>query len=135
RLIPACEPTRRHQPGGIRELECHRTARGCSKEDGRTMDQPIILLIDAAIVYILVVALGISLRVNAQKKGLRDKHSIDADAPGELSIDEVTEAVEEEKAEEHASEVLTEQASRLARLRERLAKTNTGLARGLLNLQ
>ena len=51
------------------------------------MDQPIILLIVAAIVFILVVALGISLRVNAQKKGLRDKHSIDADVTGELSID------------------------------------------------
>src|SRR5699024_1197236 len=57
RLIPACEPTRRPQPGGIRELECHRPPRGCSKEDGRTMDQPIILLIVAAIVFILVVAL------------------------------------------------------------------------------
>src|SRR5699024_6243381 len=87
---PARQTTRRQQPGGIRELECHRPARGCSKEDGRTMDQPIILLIVAAIVFILVVALGISLRVNAQKKGLRDKHSIDADVTGELSIDEVT---------------------------------------------
>src|SRR5699024_7708004 len=129
RLIPACEPTRRHQPGGIRELECHRPARGCSKEDGRTMDQPIILLIGAAIVFLLVVALGISLRVNAQKKGLRDKHSIDADVTGELSIDEVTEAVEEEKAEARGSEVPTEPASRLVRLRERLAKSNTGLGR------
>jgi fused signal recognition particle receptor len=98
------------------------------------MDQPIILLIVAAIVFILVVALGISLRVNAQKKGLRDKHSIDADVTGELSIDEVTEAVEEEKAEARGSEVPTEPAGRLVRLRERLAKSNTGLGRGLLNL-
>ena len=98
------------------------------------MDQPIILLIVAAIVFILVVALGISLRVNAQKKGLRDKHSIDADVTGELSIDEVTEAVEEEKAEARGSEVPTEPASRLVCLRERLAKSNTGLGRGLLNL-
>ena len=98
------------------------------------MDQPIILLIVAAIVFILVVALGISLRVNAQKKGLRDKHSIDADVTGELSIDEVTEAVEEEKAEVRGSEVPTEPAGRLVRLRERLAKSNTGLGRGLLNL-
>src|SRR5699024_3542110 len=134
RLNPACEPTRRHQPGGIRELECHRPARGCAKEGGRTMDQPIILLVVAAVVFILVVALDVSLRVNAQKKGLRDKHSIDADVTGELSIDEVTEAVEEEKAEVRGSEVPTEPAGRLVRLRERLAKSNTGLGRGLLNL-
>jgi fused signal recognition particle receptor len=98
------------------------------------MDQPIILLIVAAIVFILVVALGISLRISGQKRGLRDERSIDADVTGELSTDDVAEAVEKEKAEARGSEVPTEPASRLVRLRARLAKSNSGLGRGLLNL-
>ncbi|WP_181275845.1 signal recognition particle-docking protein FtsY [Brevibacterium oceani] len=98
------------------------------------MDQPIILLIVLAIVFILVVALGISLRVSGKRKGLRDERTIDADVTGELSADEIAEAVEKEKAEARGSEVPTEPAGRLVRLRERLAKSNTGLGRGLLNL-
>lgn len=98
------------------------------------MDQPIILLIVLAIVFILVVALGISLRVSGKRKGLRDERTIDADVTGELSADEVAEAVEKEKVEARGSEVPTEPAGRLVRLRERLAKSNTGLGRGLLNL-
>ncbi|GAA1852528.1 signal recognition particle-docking protein FtsY [Brevibacterium marinum] len=98
------------------------------------MDQPIILLIVAAIVFILVVGLGFTLRVNAKKKGLREERSIDADVTGELKIDEIAEAVVEEKATARGSEVPTEPANRLVRLRERLAKSNSGLGRGLLNL-
>lgn len=98
------------------------------------MDQPIILLIVAAIVFFLVVALGISLRVNAKRKGLGDKRSIDADVTGELKIDDITEAVEKDRAEARGSEVPTEPSGRLVRLRERLAKSNSGLGRGLLNL-
>ena len=98
------------------------------------MDQPIILLIVAAIVFALVVGVGISLRVNARKKGLDDRRGIDAEVTGELSIDDVAEAVEKDKAEARGSEVPTEPASRLVRLRERLAKSNSGLGRGLLNL-
>ena len=97
------------------------------------MDQPIILLIVAAIVFALIVTLGISLRVNARKKGLDDRRGIDAEVTGELSIDDVAEAVEKDKAEARGSEVPTEPASRLVRLRERLAKSNSGLGRGLLN--
>ncbi|GAA0035682.1 signal recognition particle-docking protein FtsY [Brevibacterium metallidurans] len=98
------------------------------------MDQPIILLIVAAIVFILVVALGISLRINAQRKGFGEDQSIDADFTGELKIDDITEAVAKEKEKAAGSEVPTEPASRLVRLRERLAKSNSGLGRGLLNL-
>lgn len=98
------------------------------------MDQPIILLIVAAIVFILVVALGISLRINARRKGFGEDQSIDADFTGELTIDEITEAVAKEKEKAAGSEVPTEPASRLVRLRERLAKSNSGLGRGLLNL-
>ncbi|MFE1084348.1 signal recognition particle-docking protein FtsY [Brevibacterium sediminis] len=98
------------------------------------MDQPIILLIVAAIVFALVVGVGISLRVNARKKGLDDRRGIDAEVTGELSIDDVAEAVEKDEAEARGSEVPTEPASRLVRLRERLAKSNSGLGRGLLNL-
>ncbi|HJF76054.1 MAG TPA: signal recognition particle-docking protein FtsY [Brevibacterium linens] len=98
------------------------------------MDQPIILLIVGAIVFALIVTLGISLRVNARRKGLDEKRGIDAEVTGELSIDDVAEAVEKEKVEARGSEVPTEPASRLVRLRERLAKSNTGLGRGLLNL-
>ncbi|WP_413334329.1 signal recognition particle-docking protein FtsY [Brevibacterium sp. GP-SGM9] len=98
------------------------------------MDQPIILLIVAAIVFILVVALGISLRVNARKKGLGHDRGIDADVTGELKIDEISVAVEKEKAEARGSEVPTAPGNRLVRLRERLAKSNSGLGRGLLNL-
>src|SRR5699024_8469397 len=61
------------------------------------------------------------------------KHSIDADVTGELSIDEVTEAVEEEKAEARGSEVHTEPASRQVRLRERPPKTKNGHGPGLPN--
>lgn len=78
--------------------------------------------------------MGISLRVNARKKGLDDRRGIDAEVTGELSIDDVAEAVEKDKAEARGSEVPTEPASRLVRLRERLAKSNSGLGRGLLNL-
>ena len=98
------------------------------------MDQPIILLIVAAIVFILVVALGISLRINARRKGFGEDQSIDADFTGELTIDDITEAVAKEKEKAAGSEVPTEPASRLVRLRERLAKSNSGLGRGLLNL-
>ncbi|GAA3834034.1 signal recognition particle-docking protein FtsY [Brevibacterium ammoniilyticum] len=98
------------------------------------MDQPIILLIVAAIVFILVVALGISLRINARRKGFGEDQSIDADFTGELKIDDITEAVAKEKEKAAGSEVPTEPASRLVRLRERLAKSNSGLGRGLLNL-
>ena len=98
------------------------------------MDQPIILLIVAAIVFILVVALGISLRINARRKGLGEDRSIDADFTGELSIDEISETVTKEREKAAGSEVPTEPASRLVRLRERLAKSNSGLGRGLLNL-
>ena len=98
------------------------------------MDQPIILLIVAAIVFILVVALGISLRINARRKGLGEDQSIDADFTGELTIDEISETVTKEKEKAAGSEVPTEPASRLVRLRERLAKSNSGLGRGLLNL-
>ncbi|AZU01280.1 MAG: signal recognition particle-docking protein FtsY [Brevibacterium sp.] len=98
------------------------------------MDQPIILLIVAAIVFALVVALGISLRVNARKKGPDERRGIDAEVTGELSIDDVAEAVEKDRAETRGSEVPTEPASRLVRLRQRLAKSNSGLGRGLLNL-
>ncbi|MBR7551113.1 hypothetical protein KC220_21480, partial [Mycobacterium tuberculosis] len=95
---------------------------------------PIILLIVAAIVFILVVALGISLRINARRKGLGEDGSIDADFTGELSIDEISETVTKEREKAAGSEVPTEPASRLVRLRERLAKSNSGLGRGLLNL-
>lgn len=98
------------------------------------MDQPIVLLIVAAIVFILVVGLGVTLRVNAKKKGLSDKRSIDADVTGELKIDDISEAVAEEKTATRGSEVPTEPANRLVRLRERLAKSNSGLGRGLLSL-
>ena len=98
------------------------------------MDQPIILLIVAAIVFILVVGLGVTLRVNAKKRGLRQGRSIDADVTGELKIDDISEAVVEEKASARGSEVPTEPANRLVRLRERLAKSNSGLGRGLLSL-
>ena len=98
------------------------------------MDQPIILLIVAAIVFILVVGLGITLRVNAKKKGLRDERSIDADVTGERGIDDISEAVAKEKAATRGSEVPTEPGNRLVRLRERLAKSNSGLGRGLLSL-
>ena len=98
------------------------------------MDQPIILLIVAAIVFILVVALGISLRINARRKGLGEDRSIDADFTGELSIDEISETVTKEREKAAGSEVPTEPASRLVRLRERLAKSNSGLGRGLLTL-
>ncbi|MBM6588585.1 signal recognition particle-docking protein FtsY [Brevibacterium sp. RIT 803] len=98
------------------------------------MDQPIILLIVAAIVFILVVGLGFTLRVNAKKKGLRDERSIDADVTGELKIDDISEAVAKEKAATRGSEVPTEPGNRLVRLRERLAKSNSGLGRGLLSL-
>ncbi|MCI4010653.1 signal recognition particle-docking protein FtsY [Brevibacterium sp. ZH18] len=98
------------------------------------MDQPIILLVVAAIVFILVVGLGITLRVNAKKKGLQDKQGIDADVTGELKIDDISEAVAKEKESARGSEVPTEPANRLVRLRERLAKSNSGLGRGLLNL-
>ena len=67
------------------------------------MDQPIILLIVAAIVFALVVGVGISLRVNARKKGLDDRRGIDAEVTGELSIDDVAEAVEKDKAEARGS--------------------------------
>ncbi|MDN5808056.1 MAG: signal recognition particle-docking protein FtsY [Brevibacterium sp.] len=98
------------------------------------MDQPIVLLIVAAIVFILVVGVGFTLRINAKRKGLRDKRSIDADVTGELTIDEISEAVVKEKAATRGSETPTEPANRLVRLRERLAKSNTGLGRGLLSL-
>lgn len=98
------------------------------------MDQPIVLLIVAAIVFILVVGLGVTLRVNAKKKGLSDKRSIDADVTGELKIDDISETVAEEKTATRGSEVPTEPANRLVRLRERLAKSNSGLGRGLLSL-
>ncbi|GAA1546292.1 MULTISPECIES: signal recognition particle-docking protein FtsY [Brevibacterium] len=98
------------------------------------MDQPIVLLIVAAIVFILVVGLGVTLRVNAKKKGLSDKRSIDADVTGELKIDDISEAVAAEKTATRGSEVPTEPANRLVRLRERLAKSNSGLGRGLLSL-
>ncbi|MGC2940767.1 MULTISPECIES: signal recognition particle-docking protein FtsY [unclassified Brevibacterium] len=98
------------------------------------MDQPIILLIVGAIVFALIVTLGISLRVNARKKGFDEKRGIDAEVTGELSIDDVAEAVEKDRAEARGSEVPTEPAGRLVRLRERLAKSNSGLGRGLLNL-
>ncbi|WP_350269158.1 signal recognition particle-docking protein FtsY [Brevibacterium sp. CBA3109] len=98
------------------------------------MDQPIVLLIVAAIVFILVVGLGFTLRVNAKRKGLRDKRSIDADVTGELKIDDISEAVAKEKDATRGSEVPTEPANRLVRLRERLAKSNSGLGRGLLSL-
>lgn len=98
------------------------------------MDQPIILLVVAAIVFVLVVGLGITLRVNAKKQGLRDKQGIDADVTGELKIDDISEAVAKEKESARGSEVPTEPANRLVRLRERLAKSNSGLGRGLLNL-
>ncbi len=98
------------------------------------MDQPVILLIVAAIVFILIVAVGISLRINARRKGLDDSQTIDADFTGELTIDEISEAVTKEREAAKGSEVPTEPASRLVRLRERLAKSNSGLGRGLLNL-
>lgn len=98
------------------------------------MDQPIVLLIVAAIVFILVVGLGFTLRVNSKRKGLRDKRSIDADVTGELKIDDISEAVAKEKAATRGSEVPTEPGNRLIRLRERLAKSNSGLGRGLLAL-
>ncbi|WP_193078286.1 signal recognition particle-docking protein FtsY [Brevibacterium aurantiacum] len=98
------------------------------------MDQPIVLLIVAAIVFILVVGLGFTLRVNAKRKGLRDRRSIDADVTGELKIDDISEAVAKEKEATRGSEVPTEPANRLVRLRERLAKSNSGLGRGLLSL-
>lgn len=98
------------------------------------MDQPIVLLIVAAVVFILVVGLGFTLRVNAKRKGLRDQRSIDADVTGELKIDDISEAVAKEKAATRGSEVPTEPANRLVRLRERLAKSNSGLGRGLLSL-
>ncbi|AZL06355.1 MAG: signal recognition particle-docking protein FtsY [Brevibacterium aurantiacum] len=98
------------------------------------MDQPIVLLIVAAIVFMLVVGLGFTLRVNAKRKGLRDRRSIDADVTGELKIDDISEAVAKEKEATRGSEVPTEPANRLVRLRERLAKSNSGLGRGLLSL-
>lgn len=98
------------------------------------MDQPIVLLIVAAIVFMLVVGLGFTLRVNAKRKGLRDRRSIVADVTGELKIDDISEAVAKEKEATRGSEVPTEPANRLVRLRERLAKSNSGLGRGLLSL-
>ncbi len=99
------------------------------------MDQPIVLLIVVGIVFILVVGLGIGLRVNAKQKDLRRTRSIDADVTGETAtIEETPEAVVEEKAAVKGTEVPTEPSGRLVRLRERLAKSNSGLGRGLLNL-
>ncbi|WP_309130971.1 signal recognition particle-docking protein FtsY [Brevibacterium sp.] len=99
------------------------------------MDQPIVLLVVVGIVFILVVGLGIGLRVNAKQKDLRRKRSIDADVTGDTAtIEETPESVVEEKAAVKGTEVPTEPANRLVRLRERLAKSNSGLGRGLLNL-
>ena len=98
------------------------------------MDQPIILLIVAAIIFILVVGLGVTLRVNAKQKGLRETRSIDADVTGERESEDISEAVAKEKTTALGSEVPSEPGNRLVRLRERLSKSNSGLGRGLLNL-
>lgn len=100
------------------------------------MDQPIVLLTAAAIIFILVVALGISLRINAKQKGRGSKRdiSIEANVTGELKLDEITEALAKEKAAAAGSDIPSEPSGRLVRLRERLAKSNSGLGRGLLNL-
>ncbi|RBP67927.1 signal recognition particle-docking protein FtsY [Brevibacterium sanguinis] len=99
------------------------------------MDQPIVMLIVIGIVFILVVGVGIGLRVNARQKDLRRRRGIDADVTGETAtIEETPEAVVEERAAVSGTEVPTEPSSRLVRLRERLAKSNSGLGRGLLNL-
>ena len=98
------------------------------------MDQPIILLIVGAIIFTLAVVLGMTLRVNAKRRGLRDTRTIDADVTGEREIADISEAVAKEKATALGSEVPSEPANRLIRLRERLSKSNSGLGRGLLNL-
>ena len=98
------------------------------------MDQPIVLLIVGAIIFTLVVGLGITLRVNAKRKGLRDTRNIDADVTGEGEIPDISEAVAKDKATAQGSEVPSEPGNRLVRLRQRLSKSNSGLGRGLLNL-